>query len=369
MRVLMLAPHPHVRGPLPKHTPLLVAALRDMGCTVLVHPWGQRHEEERFAVKIRDRARDVLQVRRATASGHFDVVVVKSAHDPRAVARDIPLALALRAQCSRIVVQFHGTRSSELVDGGHYAFKAGTSMLLSLLDATMVLSSAEQRELSQFRPRPPAFVVKNPFAPSSDRVRTETRSSLSVPQLLFVGRLVREKGIFDLLEALARALERAACHLAIVGDGDKASEVRRRIRELGIERHVTLRGYLSGSELLAAYREADLFVLPSWSEGFPTVIAEAMNAALPVVTTRIRGAADHLQEGEHALFVAPRDTHALTESIIRLVTDEGLRSRMGAANRKRLSIFSPDVVAREYLDVLTHVVEQPPAWLGRRRRR
>src|SRR5205823_173848 len=106
-----------------------------------------------------------------------------------------------------------------------------------------------------------------------------------------------------------------------------------------------LPGYLAGAELEAAYREATLFVFPSWVEGFPTVLAEAMDAGLPIVTTRIRGAADHLVAGENALFVEPRDVSALVDAILTLLDDRDLAARMSAANRRRIGIFEPRVVA------------------------
>jgi glycosyltransferase involved in cell wall biosynthesis len=117
-----------------------------------------------------------------------------------------------------------------------------------------------------------------------------------------------------------------------------------------------MRGHLTGSELRREYAEATLLALPSWTEGFPTVLAEAMDAGLPIVTTRIRGAADHLVEGVHALFVGPQDVGAITSAILTLLRDRDLRERMGSANRQRLRIFDPEVVGAEYLQVLRSLV-------------
>jgi glycosyltransferase involved in cell wall biosynthesis len=115
-------------------------------------------------------------------------------------------------------------------------------------------------------------------------------------------------------------------------------------------------GHLSGSELSHEYRVATIFVLPSWSEGFPTVLAEAMDAGLPIVTTRIHGAADHLIAGENALFVERRDVNGLASALIMLLEDRDLRARMASANRERIRIFEPRVVAAEYLHVLRSFV-------------
>ena len=140
--------------------------------------------------------------------------------------------------------------------------------------------------------------------------------------MLFVGRLIEEKGVFELVEAFAKVREQTHCHLVIVGEGGHERELRHRVSELGLGESVTMPGHLSESALSDEYRKATVFVLPSWSEGFPTVLAEAMDAGLPIITTRIHGAADHLIAGENALFVEPRDVNGLASALIRLIGAE-----------------------------------------------
>jgi len=175
--------------------------------------------------------------------------------------------------------------------------------------------------------------------------------------VLFVGRLLEEKGIFDLVEAFAAVVEQTPCRLVFVGRGEDDRRLRERIHRLGLNDHVAVKGYLEGADLSRVYGEATLLALPtSWPEGFPTVLAEAMDTGLPIVTTRIRGAADHLIEGEHALFVEPRDVEGLASAMVTLLRDADLCNRMGLANRQRVGIFEPATVGAEYLQVLRYVV-------------
>jgi glycosyltransferase involved in cell wall biosynthesis len=285
----------------------------------------------------------------------FDVAVVKTAHDWRTLLRDVAVVLVIRRRRRPVVLQLHGSHPSALVQRGSHAFKLATALLLRLVDAVLVLSTEEQRQWQEFRGRPPVFTVKNPYVRvfPSDR---PTRRDTEHPRLLFVGRLIREKGVFDVVDALPHVLERTQVTAVIAGEGPDEAELRRLVRERALEAHVVLPGYLEGAELEAAYREATLFVFPTrWDEGFPTVLAEAMDAGLPIVTTRIRGAADHLVAGENALFVEPRDVSALVDAILTLLDDRYLAARMSAANRRRIGIFEPRVVADEYLGVLQAV--------------
>jgi glycosyltransferase involved in cell wall biosynthesis len=230
-----------------------------------------------------------------------------------------------------------------------------------MTDGVLVLSSAEAQNIARFNPRVPVHVVANAFRPSESGPgeRAEHVPDAEPLRFLFVGRLIEEKGIFEMLSAFAAVSARHKCRLVLVGDGPRAADVTRRIAELGLTEKVTVKGFLTGDQLGATYRNADVFVFPSYSEGFPTVIAEALHAGLPIVTTRIRGMADHLVEGRNALFVAPREVDRLAGALERLVLDAELRHRMGTSNREKVADFAPSVVAAQYLDALAEIVRNP----------
>jgi glycosyltransferase involved in cell wall biosynthesis len=352
----MLVAHPSMGGPLPKHTPHLIAGLQALGCEVETRHWSRRRDREGLREKLVDRMRDVLEVRRTLGEGKFDVMVVKTAHDRATLTRDIVLLLATRRRCRGTVLQFHGSQSSRLVQPGSRLFKFASARLLKLADAAMVLSTEELREWQCFSPRGRFYLVKNPLVKASDAApRTGLRRA--EPTILFVGRLMMEKGVFELLDAVATVAARMPCRLVVAGDGPDAARLAEHAQALGLEERISFCGYLEGEALFAAYREADLLALPTyWNEGFPTVLGEAMAAGLPIVTTRSRGAADYLREREHALFVPPKDPSALATALVELLENGALRSRMSRANRQRVKIFSTAVVASEYLSVLLDAI-------------
>jgi glycosyltransferase involved in cell wall biosynthesis len=338
---------------------VLVEALRSMGCHVVVEPWGRHHDRERWTEKIILRSSDISRVTRVLKSEEFDVMVVKTSHEWRSLLANLPLLAATRRLVPSIVVQFHGGRSDLLVAPGHRTFKLASAALFALCDGVLVLSTEEARESQNFWPRGRFRVVMNPFVGSSDggRVRrTDHRSERSLT-VLFVARLIREKGIFETLSAFASIVKNHECRLVIAGDGPSAGDVAKRITELDLNDKVTLTGFLSGESLLQTYRDGDVFVLPTYHcEGFPTAITEALAAGLPVVTTRARGMADHLVDRTNALFVAPRDSGGLATALHRIISDPELRQRMSIANQAKVNDFMPETVARQYLDAVTDIV-------------
>ena len=156
------------------------------------------------------------------------------------------------------------------------------------------------------------------------------------PRILFVGRLHRQKGLGDLIRALAiLRRRRIACELRIVGEGPQRVAIREVLARTGLEDRVDLVGFRSDVE--AEYVEADLLCLPSRWEGMPNVVLEAMASARAVVATAVGGSPELVESGQTGLLVPPHDPEALAQGLEQLILDPGLRVRMGEAGRRRWS--------------------------------
>jgi glycosyltransferase involved in cell wall biosynthesis len=359
MNILFLITHPDIRGPFPKILPVIASSLRGLGCEIDNLPWGQRSHREHIATKISRGLFDLSRIVRALWRKHYDFLLVNTAHDWRTLSRDIPLLLLARLVGQKnIVIVFHGSQAEKIVNGGNYIFLKLTSALVRLSTALFLLSKQELTYWNLIWPGKPLYVVRIP------RVNLTVKSLIEntvfgprglVPIVLFVGRLIKQKGIYDLVEAFCSVILNIKCHLLIIGDGPELASLKLRIRELGIERSVTITGYLNGESLQKAYKAASILVLPTYSEGFPLVLLEAMVNSLPIITTRIRGAADWLKEKENALFIPAKEPEILANTIICLLNDKGLLKAMGMANKKLIERFEPKEVAAEWLGALTNI--------------
>ena len=166
-------------------------------------------------------------------------------------------------------------------------------------------------------------------------------------RLLFVGRLAAVKGIHILLEALASARQiDQYITLSLIGDGPDRPALEAQARQMGLGDAVTFLGYQSQSYVAEALGRHDALVLPSFAEGVPVVLMEAMAAARPVVATRVGGVAELVEDGVSGRLVAPGNPEVLCAAIHEVLgTPE-----MGAAGRAKV--------------VAEFDSQQEAAWLG-----
>lgn len=149
-------------------------------------------------------------------------------------------------------------------------------------------------------------------------------------RLLYLGWLEREKGVEELLTAVGLLSPDADFTLDIVGDGSYADAARNAV-PAEIADRVRFRGWLQGEAVESVLADSDVLVLPSWAEGLPNAMIEAMAAGLAVVTTPVGGIPDHISDGREGLLVPPRDANLLALALGRIVGDDELRKRLALA--------------------------------------
>jgi glycosyltransferase involved in cell wall biosynthesis len=165
--------------------------------------------------------------------------------------------------------------------------------------------------------------------------RPPARLANRPPRVVTVARVSAEKGHLVLLEATKRLVDQGIdLELRIIGDGPSAPMVQRVAADLGLGERVAFVGELQPSEVSASLREADLFCLPSFAEGIPVSIMEAMAVGVPVITTYVGGIPELAVDGETALVVPPGNAEALATALRRLIEDDELRLRLASAARR-----------------------------------
>jgi len=173
------------------------------------------------------------------------------------------------------------------------------------------------------------------------------------PTVLCVSRLYPRKDIGTLLRgAVILRREVSALLVRIVGDGPERRRLVALARALDLEGTVEFSGQVPFGELAAAYASCDVFCLPSRQEGFGIVFLEAMAAARPIVACHDTAAEELVPHGGGGLLVPQRDPAALAAALRTLLADPALRRRLGAGGPARVRPFSPEPIARRFLDAL-----------------
>jgi len=148
-------------------------------------------------------------------------------------------------------------------------------------------------------------------------------------RLLFVGWLELEKGIVELLKAMKAIREDNEISLTIVGDGRARNISEEFVKSNNMGSMVTFCGWQVGEELEIRYKEADIFVLPSWAEGLPNAMIEAMAAGLCVVVSDVGNIPDVIHDGENGFLVPPKDIERLVSVLKMVIRELGLRNHAG----------------------------------------
>src|SRR5215469_4656734 len=181
--------------------------------------------------------------------------------------------------------------------------------------------------------------------------------------LLCIGRLVSSKGQHVLLAAVEHLVKSYPnIRLRLVGDGPDREGLKRTISSKGLGRWVTLEGSVNQDRIREYYRQADIFVLPSFAEGIPVVLMEAMATEIPCVSTFVAGIPELIRNDIDGILVPPSDDQELAGAIRRLIDDPCLRRRLGAAGRGRvMEKYDLDRNIAGLADIFTH-------WIGARRK-
>lgn len=220
------------------------------------------------------------------------------------------------------------------------------------VDSFVVISEEIDRELSELHVPPekrvfiPNGVDTDLFAPLPDPKKRQLRAELGFPPnsllAIYLGRLTPEKRVDHLLHVWPEV--RAACsqaQLLVVGTGEEEGGLRRRGASIG---GVQFTGQVN--DTMRYLQAADLFVLPSATEGLSNSMLEALSTGLPVLATSVGGTPDVISHGVNGYLIPADDLAALKNGLITLMADEPLRARLGREGRQRiLKDFSLDSVA------------------------
>jgi len=235
------------------------------------------------------------------------------------------------------LLHVHGSEFADFYRECSPARRRIVRAVLARATLVLALSEAWRATLQEISPRARIEVLMNAVPLPPEGMAAPSRQ----PTLLFFGEIARHKGVFELAQAFARvADDLPQLRLIYAGTGGGVEETRRLIEQFRLASRVRFTGWLRGERKQTTLAGAAMFVLPSFVEGMPMALLEAMSFGLPVIATPVGGVPEIVTHEHDGLLVPPGDVGALAAAIARLTNDPQLRQRLGRAAR--------DTVARRF---------------------
>ena len=308
--------------------------------------------------------RDFLHLLVALARFQPQVVMVQAAPSVSFLRDWVFMALA-RLWGRRVVCHYHGTLHARFPSAETRWGRFAGRFLMSAAHRVIVVGPTYRERFAAAWKRDDVAWAPNvtDVALFRDVAREADAPWLTPGErgVLFMGRLSRPKGIWDLFDAIPAVLARhpeARFLLCGVAENEAQEPVlREEVRRRGLDQRVTFLGSLEGREKARVWVSSAVFVAPSWTEAFPLVVPEAMAAGVPMVVTSVGATPDYVKDGEDGFLIPPHDPAALADRINRLLDDEPLRRRIADHVRARAPLeFAIEVGAARVREVIEQVL-------------
>jgi len=238
--------------------------------------------------------------------------------------RKVPYMLLLHQRRIPLLLHVHPSHFWDYVHSRYGLVKRFIVALLRRSDAIIFANRAMIDCFRSLFPEQRLYHVHNPIDtrlfPFSRNGRKE--------QALFLGAILKGKGVYDIVRAAPLVLaQRPHCRFVFCGDHE-IDKLRRTVQEHGLQDHFEIHPWVDYAAKKRLLAESGLLLLPSYSEGFPMVVLEAMASGLPVITTPVGGMADALQDGAEVLFTEPANPALLAKRMIHLLEHAELQQRL-----------------------------------------
>lgn len=266
-----------------------------------------------------------------------EVVHINASLDPKSYWRDLAYSIVAKLLGRRVVNQIHGGAMPQDFFRGNAFLTWVLRRFLVSSDVVTVLSSAELLAYQAFDARMNIHLVPNAIDPAGLADQTRSYNTNRPLKLVYVGRLVRTKGLFEVIGALTE-LKRVGreFELSIAGGGPDQCELMAASENAGLDDRVQFLGSVFGEKKRQLWLDSDIFVFPSHMEGLPYSLLEAMAAGCVPITTPVAAIPDVMRDGEHGVLVPVKDAGALAIAVATLDDDRESLIRMAEAARRRV---------------------------------
>ena len=278
---------------------------------------------------------------------HVDVVHIHSSAGI-SFARKTFFVFLARLFGKKTILHLHASRFYDFFLTSQPLKRFWINTVFTQADMVITLCSDWETKIREYYPKVRVTTIHNPvdladndFVPAKER-----KNALHV---IFVGFLIPSKGIADLLQVALRFAQNShpGVRFSIAGKGEMEEDILNFISEHDLEENISYLGWVSGKDKEALYQSADVFFLPSYKEGMPMSILEAMRYSLPIISTNIAGIPDLVSEGANGYMLQPGDVEGYYQKLKLLAEDSALLRSFRKESYARVQGFDTRKILKE----------------------
>ena len=295
------------------------------------------HQDGSFFVKLFTAIISLFVTLYHLLSKKIDIVHIHGSDTTSSLRKYFLFKIVERFDC-KVIYHFHGASFMEMYPEKNEWWKSRIKYLFKNVDLIICLSDSWADQIKLIIPSAKTLVIENAVRLPSD-YREGGHQDGNQIRLLFLGLIGERKGVFDLLHVI-KALNKKgySIQLYIGGNGD-VGRLKNEIISLDLEEKVFFLGWVGSEKKDSLFKNSDIYVLPSYGEGMPMSIIEAMSYGLPIVSTWVGGIPELVRDKETGFLIQPGDWDGLLDKIETLITDTDLRIQMGKSARQRIKDY------------------------------
>lgn len=331
-------------------------ALQAIGYSCFEVPYGRNNQSVGVLNKLFSTCMKAFVLLGKLYSIKPDFLYLNSRFEKAGSTRDFISVLLVRLfywRKLKIIIKSHGSEAHRMDKESWFIQKLVIPYLTTAVNGWIFLSTEEKKLLAGYNPvlAEKIYILPNIIDPSRCVQSSSFDKNHDLPsgrfKILFVGRMVREKGIFDILNAIPAVEIKENAVFIFVGDGNDAAALKEEAKAKGLEKYCRFMGYIPDALCDHFYANAHLLVYPTYdTEGFAMALFKSVAVGIPVITTRIRAANDHLSEPDNVIWVPAQDPASLAAAINKIAGSGDLQHSMSESNKILGKKFSaPEVAA------------------------
>jgi len=239
----------------------------------------------------------------------------------------------------KTILHIHATNFYKFYCNGNFISKILIIKTLMMADNIIILSPRQKKLFMKFVPEDKLSVIPNVtnFKIFQDRSHNRLSESNIIKVIFIGGEEAKRKGIYDIIKAIQIVNENYRQNVLFTFLGRcNINELRTICKNKKIDNFIKFLGYVEETEKIKVLKSSDIFILPSYAEGLPIAMLEAMAAGLPVISTHVGSIPDVIKEGVNGYLIKPGDYYALADRILKLAKDSKLRQKIGEKNKEKI---------------------------------